>query len=172
MLDTCDALLVLQYFWFRHLFTLSSEQAARCQQIVVQLMRDKKLEVQEMAAGTLAGLLKGLSQPAFNELRSDLLHQAQQLFPRRQKNRSGSHWQSRLSLRFAESARRKSQIMQDTKRAQVHTAFMFHIQNGSEGSALHTKPCSNKECRAYALRWPFVIGSPVCMRGEQPQIRV
>ena len=56
----------------------------------MQLTKDKKLEVQEMAARTLAGLLKGLSEPAFNALRSDLLHQAQQLFPhRRQKKKAG-----------------------------------------------------------------------------------
>ena len=69
---------------------LSPEQSARCQQLVVQLTKDKKLEVQEMAARTLAGLLKGLSEPAFNALRSDLLRQAQQLFPlRRQKSKAG-----------------------------------------------------------------------------------
>lgn len=81
---------MLQYFWFRHIFVLSAEQSSRCQQLVVQLTKDKKLEVQEMAARTLAGLLKGLSDSAFNALRSDLLQQAQQLFPRRrQKNRAG-----------------------------------------------------------------------------------
>lgn len=82
-------LLPVQYFWFRHLFTLSHEQSAQCQELVVQLMRDKKYEVQEMAAGTLAGLLKGLSEPEFNALRSELLQQAQQLFPRRQRSGSG-----------------------------------------------------------------------------------
>lgn len=80
----------MQYFWFRHIFLLSAEQSSRCQQLVVQLTKDKKLEVQEMAARTLAGLLKGLSEPAFNALRADLLQQAQQLFPRRrQKTKSG-----------------------------------------------------------------------------------
>lgn len=82
--------LLVQYFWFRHLFTLPAEQSAQCQQLVVQLTRDKKYEVQEMAAGTLAGLLKGLSEPAFHSLRCDLLHQAQQLFPKRNRSRAGN----------------------------------------------------------------------------------
>lgn len=51
--------------------------------MIVRLMKDKKLEVQEMAAATLAGLLKGLSEPAFNALRADLLQQARRMFPRK-----------------------------------------------------------------------------------------
>jgi proteasome activator subunit 4 len=88
--DRHRRLLWLQYFWFRHIFLLTAAQAARCQHTVVSLMRDRKLEVQEMAANTLSGMLKGLSEPAFDALRSDLLQQAQTLFPHRQRRRAGT----------------------------------------------------------------------------------
>lgn len=45
-------------FWFRHMFLLSAEDAAAVQQLVVQLLGDKKLEVQELAARTLSGLIQ------------------------------------------------------------------------------------------------------------------
>lgn len=51
----------LQYFWFRHIFLLTPQQAEKCQQTVVSLMRDRKLEVQEMATNTLSGILPLLS---------------------------------------------------------------------------------------------------------------
>ena len=47
-----------QVFWFRHMFLLSAEDAAAVQQLVVQLLGDKKLEVQELAARTLSGLIQ------------------------------------------------------------------------------------------------------------------
>lgn len=52
----------VQVFWFRHMFLLSAEDAAAVQQLIVQLLGDKKLEVQELAARTLSGLIQvGLS---------------------------------------------------------------------------------------------------------------
>ena len=45
-------------FWFRHMFLLAAEDAAAVQQLVVQLLGDKKLEVQELAARTLSGLIQ------------------------------------------------------------------------------------------------------------------
>ena len=45
-------------FWFRHMFLLSAEDAAAVQQLIVQLLGDKKLEVQELAARTLSGLIQ------------------------------------------------------------------------------------------------------------------
>lgn len=61
---------------------MSAAQSQRCQQVVMRLMRDKKLEVQELAAGTLSGMLKGLSEADFNAIRADLLARTDQLFPR------------------------------------------------------------------------------------------
>ena len=48
----------MQVFWFRHMFLLSAEGAAAVEQLVVQLLGDKKLEVQELAARTLSGLIQ------------------------------------------------------------------------------------------------------------------
>lgn len=48
-------LVFTQYFWFRHCFMLTSEQSQDVQQLVVDMLRDKKLEVQELAAKTLSG---------------------------------------------------------------------------------------------------------------------
>lgn len=64
-------------------------------------MKDRKLEVQEMAAGTLAGMLKSLAEPAFDSLRIDLLQQAQQLFPSRRKRAAGQSSRCFLLTRFA-----------------------------------------------------------------------
>ena len=48
----------VQVFWFRHIFLLSVEDADAVEQLVVQLLADKKLEVQELAARTLSGLIQ------------------------------------------------------------------------------------------------------------------
>lgn len=76
------ALVYAQYFWFRHMFQMTSAQSRAVQQMVVRLMRDKKLEVQELAADTLSGMLKGLSEADFHAIRSDLLAQMAQAFPK------------------------------------------------------------------------------------------
>ena len=87
---TISALVLgLQYFWFRNIFLMSPPQSTACQQLVVRLMRDGKLEVQEMAASTLAGMLKGLSEPEFHTLQSDLVAQANRLFPKSRKRGAG-----------------------------------------------------------------------------------
>ena len=57
----------MQVFWFRHIFLLSAEDADAVEQLVVQLLADKKLEVQELAARTLSGLI---------QVRHDLLNDA------------------------------------------------------------------------------------------------
>ena len=65
----------MQVFWFRHMFLLAAEDAAAVQQLVVQLLGDKKLEVQELAARTLSGLIQvrhnisaGVHFTAYSEL--------------------------------------------------------------------------------------------------------
>lgn len=47
-----------QVFWFRHMFLLTAADADAVQQLIVQLLGDKKLEVQELAARTLSGLIQ------------------------------------------------------------------------------------------------------------------
>lgn len=48
----------VQYLWFRHVFLLSEEDSRAIQSMAVELLADKKLEVQELAATTLSGLLQ------------------------------------------------------------------------------------------------------------------
>jgi hypothetical protein len=48
----------VQYFWFRHIFLLSEDDRRAIQAMTVQLLADKKLEVQDLAKSTLAGLIK------------------------------------------------------------------------------------------------------------------
>lgn len=48
----------VQYFWFRQIFLLSEEDRRSIQAMTVQLLADKKLEVQDLAKSTLAGLIK------------------------------------------------------------------------------------------------------------------
>lgn len=48
----------VQYFWFRHGFLLSEGDSAAICALTVRLLADKKVEVQELAATTLSGLLK------------------------------------------------------------------------------------------------------------------
>lgn len=49
-------LVFTQYFWFRHCFLLTPEQGQTVQQLVIDMLGDKKLEVQELAAKTLSGM--------------------------------------------------------------------------------------------------------------------
>ena len=47
------------------MFLLSAEDAAAVQQLIVQLLGDKKLEVQELAARTLSGLIQVCQKPLY-----------------------------------------------------------------------------------------------------------
>ena len=47
-----------QYLWFRHTFVLTAEQAAELRSLAVAALSDRKLEVGELAASTLSGMLK------------------------------------------------------------------------------------------------------------------
>ena len=47
-----------QYLWFRHTFVLTAEQAAELRGLAVAALADRKLEVGELAASTLSGMLK------------------------------------------------------------------------------------------------------------------
>lgn len=54
----CCVGFLAQYFWFRHIFLLSEGDRCSIQAMTVQLLADKKLEVQDLAKSTLAGLIK------------------------------------------------------------------------------------------------------------------
>ncbi|BDA49513.1 probable proteasome activator complex subunit 4 [Coccomyxa sp. Obi] len=81
------ALVFAQYFWFRHIFLLSDEDRRSIQAMTVQLLADKKLEVQDLAKSTLAGLIKGLPEEAAKALREEFLAKAEAIFPVRSRGR-------------------------------------------------------------------------------------
>jgi hypothetical protein len=78
----------LQYFWFRHFFLLGSPESLALQQLVVAGLADAKAEVQEVAAATLSGLLKGLPASEADAIRSDLLKRHAALFPARRRKKT------------------------------------------------------------------------------------
>ncbi len=47
-----------QYLWFRHTFVLTAGQSAELRGLAVAALADRKLEVGELAASTLSGMLK------------------------------------------------------------------------------------------------------------------
>ena len=58
LLCTDCFLAAAQYFWFRHVFLLAPADSDRVRTLALALLADRKLEVQELAATTLSGLLK------------------------------------------------------------------------------------------------------------------
>ena len=65
----------------RHCFLLGPAGTAQVQAMVVAMLEDAKLEVREMAATTLSGLLKGLPKSEAEALRRSFIERALQLFP-------------------------------------------------------------------------------------------
>lgn len=71
---------------------MSEAQISACQDMAIRLIADRKLEIQENAARTLAGMLKPLSPEAFDALKSNLLEQLNKQAPRRaNKKEAGKH---------------------------------------------------------------------------------
>eukprot|EP00873_Tetraselmis_striata_P045158 jgi/Tetstr1/465422/TSEL_010106.t1 len=67
------ALVFVQYFWFRQVFMLAGREAEGIRETVVGLLSDRKLEVQELAAATLSGILKGAPAAEGHALRGRLM---------------------------------------------------------------------------------------------------
>eukprot|EP00873_Tetraselmis_striata_P035714 jgi/Tetstr1/455978/TSEL_042757.t2 len=67
------ALVFVQYFWFRQVFMLAGREAEGIRETVVGLLSDRKLEVQELAAATLSGILKGAPAAEGHALRGRLV---------------------------------------------------------------------------------------------------
>ncbi|KAF7723510.1 hypothetical protein EC973_001885 [Apophysomyces ossiformis] len=64
------ALPVLQVFFFKHLFVLDSEQVLRIMQVISGMLLDSQIEVRQMAAVTLGGLVRCSQRDAITSLRS------------------------------------------------------------------------------------------------------
>ncbi|KAL0043408.1 hypothetical protein WJX79_003790 [Trebouxia sp. C0005] len=83
-------LVFAQYFWFRHCFLLTTQQGEAVQQLVVSMLSDRKLEVQDLAAASLSGLLKGTTPAQFEQLRQHFLQKVNQMFPAKQRGKRPS----------------------------------------------------------------------------------
>ena len=79
--ERASALVYLQYFWFRHVFLLGQFGEQQVLDAVLHALSDTKLEVRELAAATLSGMVKGLSITGAEELRKTFLSRALVLFP-------------------------------------------------------------------------------------------
>lgn len=88
--ERASALLFAQYFWFRHTFLLGPGGTRRVLALVRRMLEDAKLEVREMAATTLSGLVKGLPPAEAAALRESFIQRSRQLFPTTKRRRTGS----------------------------------------------------------------------------------
>jgi hypothetical protein len=78
---------LMQYFWFRHVFMLRPPELEALQKLIMGGLADPKAEIQEAAAATLSGHLKGLPAANAEALRSDLLKRHAKLFPPRHRKK-------------------------------------------------------------------------------------
>ncbi|KFM25207.1 Proteasome activator complex subunit 4 [Auxenochlorella protothecoides] len=79
--ERASALVYLQYFWFRHVFLLGTAGTAALVTAVVERLSDAKLEVRDLAAATLSGLLKGMEESKTASLRAAFLADVERLLP-------------------------------------------------------------------------------------------
>lgn len=82
-------MLVVQYFWFRHCFLLSDGQMEAILQLAVTMLSDRKLEVAQLAALSLSGLLKALPAASIEALRQRYLDAAKGMKPAKRVKLSG-----------------------------------------------------------------------------------
>ena len=82
-------------------YCLSAINCARLQAVVVRMLSDSKLEVREVAATTLSGLLKGAKADEAARLRASFLADVDRLLPRnrkRQKAKAGADASGALTM--------------------------------------------------------------------------
>jgi hypothetical protein len=85
--ERAAALIFTQYFWFRHTLLLGRQGTSEIVDMVLQRLEDEKLEVRELAAASLSGLVRGLRESEAAELRQRFLTRANEIFPPRGRRR-------------------------------------------------------------------------------------
>ncbi|CAI2164709.1 4841_t:CDS:10 [Funneliformis geosporum] len=63
------ALPVLQVFFFKHLFMLSKEKTDKVMEVVSKMLKDNQIEVRQLAAVTLSGLIRCSQREAISKLK-------------------------------------------------------------------------------------------------------
>ncbi|CAG8478849.1 9710_t:CDS:10, partial [Acaulospora colombiana] len=81
------ALPVLQVFFFKHLFMLSEEEMIRVMDVVSGMMKDTQIEVRQLAAVTLSGLIRCSQRDAIDTLKHQFYKLLETKIPaKKQKN--------------------------------------------------------------------------------------
>lgn len=81
------ALPVLQIFFFKHLFVMTSAQLLRIMQVVGQLLLDTQIEVRQLASVTLGGLVRCSQRDAIQELLAEFTAKIQVKIPKRKRDK-------------------------------------------------------------------------------------
>ncbi|KAL9538165.1 hypothetical protein MBANPS3_011145 [Mucor bainieri] len=81
------ALPVLQIFFFKHLFVMTSAQLLRIMQVVGQLLLDSQIEVRQLASVTLGGLVRCSQRDAIQTLLTEFTAKIQVKIPKRKRDK-------------------------------------------------------------------------------------
>ena len=85
--ERAAALIFSQYFWFRHALLMGNQGTSKIMEMILQRFEDEKLEVRELSAATLSGLIRGLPPSEAASLRAKFLARALEVFPARSRRR-------------------------------------------------------------------------------------
>ncbi|KAI9033800.1 hypothetical protein CLU79DRAFT_851017 [Phycomyces nitens] len=80
------ALPVLQIFFFKHLFVMDGDQILRIMEIISAMLLDPQIEVRQMAAVTLGGLVRCSQRDAIDSLRKRFSSQLDTRLPKRRRH--------------------------------------------------------------------------------------
>jgi proteasome activator subunit 4 len=86
--ERAAALQFLQYFWFRNAINMGEEGSEKVLDEAMRLLEDEKLEVREMACDTVSGVIRALSSPRQEALRTSIVAKAKEIFPDRKRRRA------------------------------------------------------------------------------------
>lgn len=81
------ALPVLQIFFFKHLFAMTSAQLLRIMQVIGQMLLDTQIEVRQLASVTLGGLVRCSQRDAIQKLLTEFTAKIQVRIPKRKRDK-------------------------------------------------------------------------------------
>jgi proteasome activator subunit 4 len=83
------ALPVLQIFFFKHLFAMTSTQLLRIMEVIGHMLLDSQIEVRQLAAVTLGGLVRCSQRDAIQSLLAQFTTQIRVRIPKRKRDANG-----------------------------------------------------------------------------------
>ncbi|KAG2196811.1 hypothetical protein INT47_002738 [Mucor saturninus] len=81
------ALPVLQIFFFKHLFVMSSDQLIRIMEVIGQMLMDTQIEVRQLASVTLGGLVRCSQRDAIQSLLTQFSEKIRVRIPKRKRDK-------------------------------------------------------------------------------------